>query len=100
VSAAVAVCTSARARRVSSASGSRGEAVSVQRVDIPATSIPAEQVDSHFRGFADIMRLDFPPMSSPETRELLGWSPTHPGVIADLDEGHYFATTAAKSMSR
>ena len=24
------------------------------------------------------------------TRELLNWQPTHPGLIADLDEGHYF----------
>jgi hypothetical protein len=21
---------------------------------------------------------------------LLGWKPTHPGLIEDLDEGHYF----------
>jgi hypothetical protein len=24
------------------------------------------------------------------TRKLLGWEPTHPGLVADLDEGHYF----------
>jgi hypothetical protein len=24
------------------------------------------------------------------TRKELGWEPTHPGLIADLDEGHYF----------
>jgi hypothetical protein len=24
------------------------------------------------------------------THELLGWTPTHPGLIADLDQGHYF----------
>jgi hypothetical protein len=29
--------------------------------------------------------------SSALTREQLGWEPTHPGLIADLDEGHYFA---------
>jgi hypothetical protein len=22
--------------------------------------------------------------------KLLGWQPTHPGLIADLDQGHYF----------
>jgi len=26
------------------------------------------------------------------TRKLLGWEPTHPGLIADLDEGHYFTS--------
>jgi hypothetical protein len=25
------------------------------------------------------------------TRDLLGWEPTHQGLIADLKEGHYFA---------
>jgi hypothetical protein len=24
------------------------------------------------------------------TRELLGWNPEQPGLIADLDAGHYF----------
>jgi hypothetical protein len=24
------------------------------------------------------------------TQELLGWKPTHPGLIEDIDQGHYF----------
>jgi hypothetical protein len=31
------------------------------------------------------------PTSSALTRGLLGWQPTHPGLIADLNDGHYFA---------
>ena len=31
------------------------------------------------------------PASAQLTRDLLGWEPTRPGLIADLDEGHYFA---------
>ncbi len=30
------------------------------------------------------------PASNELTKELLGWKSTHPGLIADLDEGHYF----------
>ncbi|MFI8186143.1 hypothetical protein ACIF70_37385 [Actinacidiphila glaucinigra] len=31
------------------------------------------------------------PASSQITRDLLGWQPTRPGLIADLKDGHYFA---------
>ena len=30
------------------------------------------------------------PASSLLTQELLDWHPTHPGLIDDLNEGHYF----------
>ena len=30
------------------------------------------------------------PASSTLTRELLGWPPVQPALIADLDKGHYF----------
>ncbi len=29
-------------------------------------------------------------MPNESTRELLGWHPSHPGLFADLEEGHYF----------
>ena len=59
-----------------------------RHLGIPTESIPAEQVPDHFRAFPFIT-LDFT-MSSAETQQLLGWHPTHPGLIADLEEGHYF----------
>jgi nucleoside-diphosphate-sugar epimerase len=31
------------------------------------------------------------PCSIDKTRELLGWEPTHPGWIEDVQQGHYFA---------
>lgn len=67
-----------------------------KHLDVTAASIPAGRADEHFGGFADIMRLDFLPMTSAETRTLLGWTPTQPGLLADLDEGHYFASPAER----
>jgi hypothetical protein len=36
-----------------------------------------------------IVGLDNPTLSK-QTQELLGWQPTHPGLIDDLGKGHYF----------
>jgi hypothetical protein len=54
-------------------------------------SVPAEQATEQFWPFGMIMTLGIPPMSNASTRQPLGWEPDHPGLIADLDEGHYFA---------
>jgi nucleoside-diphosphate-sugar epimerase len=43
---------------------------------------------------ADLLALDSP-ASSALTRELLSWEPTRPGLIADLDQGHYFRNASA-----
>ena len=34
------------------------------------------------------------PASSALTRALLGWAPTHPGLIDDLDAGRYAGAVA------
>ncbi len=39
-------------------------------------------------------------MSNASTRQLLGWAPGHPGLIADLDQGHYFAGRRPAIRSR
>ncbi len=52
---------------------------------LPVTSVEAEEF-----GFIGALLAIDQPASSALTRELLGWEPTHPGLIADLDEGHYF----------
>jgi nucleoside-diphosphate-sugar epimerase len=57
---------------------------------LPAASIPADQLPAHFHGFlAMAVRLDVP-ASSIITRRTLGWEPVYPGLLADLDNGHYF----------
>ena len=61
-------------------------------LDVPVVRIAADDAEDHFGPFAMLMSLDFPPMTSEETRALLGWEPTHSGLIADLDAGHYFET--------
>jgi nucleoside-diphosphate-sugar epimerase len=61
-----------------------------RQLGIPTVSIPAEQAADHFKGFPFIT-MDIT-MPNADTRKLLGWEPTHPGLIADLEEGHYFRT--------
>ena len=58
-------------------------------LNLPVTSITAEQAEAQFGFLASFLPLDMP-VSNTLTRELVGWEPTHPGIIADLDEGHYF----------
>ena len=56
---------------------------------VPAVSIPADQAADHFASFPFItMDLTMP---NADTRHRLGWEPVHPGLIADLEAGHYFA---------
>jgi nucleoside-diphosphate-sugar epimerase len=60
-----------------------------RHLDVPAGSISTEAADEHFGVLSHLLALDSP-ASSTVTRELLGWQPTHPGLIADLEAGHYF----------
>jgi hypothetical protein len=53
-------------------------------------SITAEQAGD-FVGFLGRFWGADGPASAQTTRDLLGWQPTRPGLIADLNAGHYFA---------
>jgi hypothetical protein len=53
------------------------------------TAVAGEDAGAHFGFLARIIGLDMP-ASSPLTRELLGWQPTHPGLLDDLDNAPYF----------
>ena len=61
------------------------------RLSLPAVSIPADvlMLPGYFGFFANLVTLDTP-ASNAITRDVLGWEPTHPGLFADLDNGHYF----------
>jgi nucleoside-diphosphate-sugar epimerase len=63
-------------------------------LDLPVTSITAEQAEAQFGFLARFLALDMP-VSNALTRELLSWEPSGPGLIADLAQGHYFVDAAA-----
>ena len=58
-------------------------------LNVPVAAIAPEDADEHFGFLAGFIGIDSP-ASSTLTRELLGWQPVHPGLIEDLDKGHYF----------
>ncbi|MHB9863810.1 SDR family oxidoreductase [Streptomyces sp. YIM S03343] len=60
-----------------------------RRLGIPVASVAPDAAGGHFGWLAPMVALDSP-ASSHATRELLGWHPTHPGLVEDLDKGHYF----------
>jgi len=61
-----------------------------RHLDVPAKSLTAEEAREHFGGaFATFAAFDVP-ASSARTQVQFGWRTVEPGLIADLDQGHYF----------
>jgi nucleoside-diphosphate-sugar epimerase len=58
--------------------------------DLPVTSIAADDVQDHFGWIGTFFSMDLSATST-ATRELLGWTPTGPTLIQDLDAGAYSA---------
>jgi len=56
---------------------------------VGVAGLSPEEAAGHFGLFAVFASIDVP-ASSARTRQEFGWQPVHPGLIADLDEGHYF----------
>ncbi len=65
-----------------------------RNLGLPREAISPEEAAAHFGFLAAFVSADNP-TSSRSTRELLGWQPTHAGLIPDLDEGHYFVLPVA-----
>lgn len=57
-----------------------------RHLDLPARSLPAEEFEGMF---VRLLSTDMP-ASSTITQDLLSWKPTHPGLIEDIEQGHYF----------
>jgi nucleoside-diphosphate-sugar epimerase len=57
-----------------------------RHLNLPARSLPAAEYEGML---VHLLSTDMP-ASSTITQELLGWKPTHPGLIEDIEQGHYF----------
>jgi hypothetical protein len=64
-----------------------------RRLDVPVVSVAPADAAGHFAWLGGFIGLDSP-ASSTITRELLDWRPSQPGLLEDLDKGHYFGPAA------
>jgi nucleoside-diphosphate-sugar epimerase len=67
-----------------------------RHLELPVTSISYDEAAGHFGWLGPFFALDVP-ASSMLTQRQLGWRPTHQGLLADLEQGHYFADAPARS---
>jgi hypothetical protein len=65
-----------------------------RKLDIPVASVSSDDAPAHFSWLAGFLGMNSP-ASSLQTRDLMKWQPIQPGLIEDLDEGHYFNRPAA-----
>lgn len=56
--------------------------------DLPVAAVPDDRVGEHFGWIGGFFAMDMA-ASSAATRELLGWTPTGPTLIEDIDGGAY-----------
>ncbi len=61
-----------------------------RHVEVPVVSIPTAEASAHFGPWAPLLTRDSP-SSGAVARELVGWEPKLPGLLAELDSGYYFA---------
>ncbi len=61
------------------------------RLGVPAVSVPVDELvlPGYFGFLANVVTQSYP-ASNATTRRVLGWEPVQPGLLADLDNGHYF----------
>jgi nucleoside-diphosphate-sugar epimerase len=64
-----------------------------RHLDVPVESIAPDGAVEHFGFLGALLGADSP-ASSVLTRERFGWQPEQPGLIDDLDQGHYFEAPA------
>lgn len=57
-----------------------------RHLNVPAKSVPADE----YGGMLPHLLSTDMPASSALTQELLDWHPSHPGLLDDIEQGHYF----------
>ncbi|WP_371346017.1 SDR family oxidoreductase [Ancylobacter sp. IITR112] len=57
---------------------------------LPCVSLDGETARAHFGWFSEFARID-QPTATDRTRDLLGWLPTGPTLLADMRDAGYFA---------
>lgn len=60
-----------------------------RHLNLPVVSKTPEEAAEHFGWMARFVGMDMPATSA-LTQQGLGWQPTHPGLLADLEQGDYF----------
>jgi nucleoside-diphosphate-sugar epimerase len=61
-----------------------------RRLNVPVVSMRPDEANEHFGWFAMFTGMDVP-ASSQRTQELLGWRPSGPALLADIDQPGYYA---------
>ena len=64
-------------------------AVIGRHLDLPVRAVEPGAAAGQFGWLADFLTIDVR-ASSARTQQLLGWAPSGPGLLADLEQGHYF----------
>lgn len=64
-----------------------------RRIGVPAVGLEPEAAAAHFGWMTHFAAMDVP-TSSAVTRARLGWAPTGPGLLDDIDRAAYFAAAA------
>lgn len=60
-----------------------------RHLNLPVSSVRVEQAAEHFGWLGAFFVMDLP-ASSALTKQRFGWQPVQPGLLADLDQDHYF----------
>ena len=64
-----------------------------RHLGIPAVSVSPADAVAHFSFLGHFVGMDSPATAT-ATRALLGWAPTGPGLLADLEQDHYYREAA------
>jgi nucleoside-diphosphate-sugar epimerase len=68
-----------------------------RQLQLPVVSVPPDHAVEHFDWLGLFFAADVAASSS-LTRQALGWRPTRPGLLEDLEAGHYFDAGASRGV--